>query len=377
MDPTSNGALPTTQALQSQGGTDSAALIQAFLQMQQQSQQKQQHTPSSVMNGSYYPQSLASPLASSTTATPPALGADPLLAQLAQLAGGASQLTQQQSSPSTEALYNLLLQLLRGSSGGTQQLVTDIDPQKLAAALVAANPSLLLPSAASSLLPTPSTLAQQSFTSAALQAVAATASGLPSLLLPGAGGAASDVLAQQFPMLTALADLQRQQQQQRQIADLAALQALLQRQQPPQQAQHHEQTPLASLSLLSQAITSEHNAAPNPIPPTSLASRANHSLSTVQVNDAQLQHHRQSPPKAQSTKKRRRDNDSLSSKRKRSIPLVEISLPNLTSPEVDIDVVNCSRTNSFSMNVSTSNCATGRRRLRSLIELSEGSPADE
>ncbi|KAH7693058.1 hypothetical protein AAVH_39912, partial [Aphelenchoides avenae] len=91
----------------------------------------------------------------------------------------------------------------------------------------------------------------------------------------------------------------------------------------------------------------------------------------------QLQHHRQSPPKAQSTKKRRRDNDSLSSKRKRSIPLVEISLPNLTSPEVDIDVVNCSRTNSFSMNVSTSNCATGRRRLRSLIELSEGSPADE
>ncbi|KAH7710125.1 hypothetical protein AAVH_22593, partial [Aphelenchoides avenae] len=63
MDPNSNGALPTTQALQAQGGTNSAALIQAFLQMQQQSQQQQQHAPSTVVNGSYCPQSLASTLA--------------------------------------------------------------------------------------------------------------------------------------------------------------------------------------------------------------------------------------------------------------------------------------------------------------------------
>ncbi|KAH7695630.1 hypothetical protein AAVH_37308, partial [Aphelenchoides avenae] len=91
-------------------------------------------------------------------------------------------------------------------------------------------------------------------------------------------------------------------------------------------------------------------------------------------------HHRQSPPKTPSPKKRRRLNDSPSSKRKRSIPLIEISLPNLTSPEADIDVVNCSRTNSFSVSVSATNgrnASTKADTLRSLIVLSEGSSADE
>lgn len=194
-------------------------------------------------------------------ATPPAFVANSLLAHLAQLA--TSQL-QSPVSPSTEVFSNLMMSL---ASGGAQQLVADVHPQEPAAALVAANPSLMWPAASSFLPPTPSTLEQQSSASSARQAVAAelststlspvtaTASGLQSMLLPDGGVAASDLLAQQFPMIMALAQLQHQQQ--------------------PTQGQLHEQTSLALLGLLSQVAA----------PPTTMVQSTNQPQFVMPVSE--------------------------------------------------------------------------------------------